>query len=165
MRIDWQTVGNCVSRALEDLEPEPAKCLDDLVHIGIDETSYLKGHKYITVIVNHDTNFVVWVCDGHGKSVLEQFYRSLSEEQFASIKVATGDGARWITECVNEFTPDCERCVAPFHVVEWAMKALYVVRLERWHKAQDKVKELSKDVPKKKGGQAKTTRKLQNWKL
>ena len=36
----------------------------------------------------------------------------------------TGDGARWITDCVNEFTPDCVRCVDPFHVVEWAMDAL-----------------------------------------
>lgn len=159
MRIDWQTVGNCVSRALEDLEPERAKRLDGLVHIGIDETSYRKGHKYITVIVNHDTNSVVWVSDGHGKSVLEQFYRSLSEEQLTSIKVVTGDGARWITDCVNEFTPDCERCVDPFHVVEWAMEALDVVRLERWHKAQDKVKELSKDAPKKKGRPSKSDTK------
>ena len=69
MRIDWQTVINCVSRDLEDLEPERAKRLDGLVHIGIDETSYRKGHKYITVIVKHDTNTVVWVSDGHGKSV------------------------------------------------------------------------------------------------
>lgn len=23
----------------------------------------------------------------------------------------------------NEFTPGCERCVDPFHVVEWAMEA------------------------------------------
>ena len=93
------------------------------VHIGIDETSYRKGHKYITVVVNHDTNTVVWVADGHGKSVLEQFYKSLTDEQLASIKVVTGDGARWITDCVNEFNPDCERCVDPFHVVEWAMDA------------------------------------------
>jgi hypothetical protein len=84
--------------------------LNGLVHIGIDETSYRKGHKYITVIVNHDTNTVVWVADGHGKSVLEQFYKALTDEQLSSIKVVTGDGARWITDCVNEFTPDCERC-------------------------------------------------------
>ena len=55
MRIDWQTVGSCISRSLHDLEPERAKRLDGLVNIGIDETSYRKGHKYITVVVNHDT--------------------------------------------------------------------------------------------------------------
>ena len=102
MRIDWQTVGSCISRSLHDLEPERSRRLDGLVRIGIDETSYRKGHKYITVIVNHDTNTVVWVADGHGRSVLEQFYKALTDEQLASIKVVTGDGARWITDCVNE---------------------------------------------------------------
>ena len=128
MRIDWETVGRCVHRTLNDIEPERSKRLDGLVNIGIDETSYRKGHKYITVIVNHDTNTVVWAAQGHGKSVLEQFYRQLTPSQLSSIKVVTGDGAKWITECVNAFTPECERCVDPFHVVEWAMEALDEVR-------------------------------------
>lgn len=79
-----------------------------------------------------------------------QFYEQLTDEQKASIKVVTGDGARWITDCVNEFTPDCIRCVDPFHVVEWAMDALDELRAERWHKAVDKVKELSKGKARKK---------------
>lgn len=64
MRIDWQTVGGCVSRALRDLEPERGRRLDGLVNIGIDETGYRKGCKFVTVVVNHDTNTVVWVGDG-----------------------------------------------------------------------------------------------------
>ena len=151
MRIDWQTVGNCMSRALHDLEPERSRRLNGLVNIGIDETSYQKGHKYITVVVNHDTNTVVWVADGHGKSVLEQFYKGLTDEQLASIKVVTGDGARWITDCVNEFTPECERCVDPFHVVEWAMDALDEVRKDRWRAAYEKAQKLSKENPQKRG--------------
>ncbi|MBR2694969.1 MAG: transposase [Thermoguttaceae bacterium] len=80
MRIDWETVGRCVSRVLNVIEPERTKRLDGLVRIGIDETSYRKGHKYITVIVNHDTNTVVWAAQGHGKAVLQTFYRQLSPE-------------------------------------------------------------------------------------
>ncbi len=64
MRIDWETVGRCVNRALNGIEPERSRRLDNLVKIGIDETSYKKGHKYITVIVNHDTNTVVWAAQG-----------------------------------------------------------------------------------------------------
>ena len=125
MRIDWQTVGSYISRSLHDPEPERAKRLDGLVNIGIDETSYRKGHKYITVVVNHNTNTVVWV--------------------------GNGDGARWITECVNKFTPDCERCVDPFHVIEWAMEALDAVRKERWHAAHEKAMKLVNDHPQKRG--------------
>ena len=151
MRIDWETVGRCVSRTLNDIEPERSRRLDNLVNIGIDETSYKKGHKYITVIVNHDTNTVVWVAQGHGKSVLTQFYKQLTPEQLSSIKVVTGDGAKWITECVNEFTPGCERCVDPFHVVEWAMEALDEVRREVWREAYNEAVRLAKEHPRKKG--------------
>ena len=134
MRIDWATVGRCISRVREDLEPDLDKRLNGLVNIGIDETSYKKGHKYITVIVNHDTNSVIWLHEGHGKSVLEMFYEKLTEEQRASIKVVTGDGARWITDCVKQYTPDCIRCMDAFHVVEWATDALDSVRLDEYRK-------------------------------
>ena len=151
MRIDWETVGRRVHRALNDLEPERSRRLDGLVNIGIDETSYKKGHKYITVIVNHDTNTVVWASEGHGKKVLEQFYRQLGAEQLASIKVVTGDGARWITDCVNKYTPECERCVDPFHVVEWAMEALDEVRREVWREAYKESETIARQHPRKAG--------------
>ncbi len=151
MRIDWATVGRCISRTLNEIEPERSRRLNGLVNIGIDETSYKKGHTYLTVIVNHDTNTVVWVGEGHGKSVLQQFYRTLTPDQLASIKVVTGDGAKWITECVNEYTPDCERCVDPFHVVEWAMQALDEVRREVWREAYTEAVELAKSNPRGKG--------------
>ena len=61
-----------------------------------------RATKYITVVANRDTTIVVWVADGHGKSVLEQFYKGLSKEQLASIRTVSGDATRWITECANE---------------------------------------------------------------
>ena len=155
LRVDWATVGNCIDRAMKDIEPDRSRRLDNLVRIGIDETSYKKGHKYITVVVNHDTNTVVWAAEGHGKKVLTSFYQSLTPEQLASIKVVTGDGAGWITDCVNEFTPGCERCVDPFHVVEWAMEALDEVRREAWRKAYDEARHLSEGLPKRRGRKSK----------
>ena len=151
MRIDWETVGRCVHRTMNDIEPEISRRLDGLVNIGIDETSYKKGHKYITIVVNHDTNTVVWAAQGHSKSVLTQFYRQLTPEQLSSIRVVTGDGAKWITECVNAFTPGCERCVDPFHVVEWAMEALDEVRREAWREAYDEALQLATEHHGKKG--------------
>ena len=151
MRIDWATVGKCISRSLNDIEPERSRRLNGLVNIGIDETSYKKGHKYITVVLNHDTNTVVWASEGHGKSVLERFYHQLTPDQLASIRVVTGDGAKWITECVNQFTPDCERCVDPFHVVQWAMESLDEVRREVWRDAYIEAQQLAKENPRKPG--------------
>ena len=55
MRIDWYTVGRCVTRAQQHLDPDVDKRrLDGLIRIGVDDTSYRKGHKYMTVVINHD---------------------------------------------------------------------------------------------------------------
>ena len=55
LRISRDTVGPIISRVEKELSANHQP-LDNLVNIGIDETSYKKAHKYITVIVNHDTN-------------------------------------------------------------------------------------------------------------
>ena len=68
---------------------------------GVDETSYRKGHKYMTVIINHDTGEVVWLHENHGKTVFEKFFQALTDEQRASIQYVSGDGARWIDECIE----------------------------------------------------------------
>ena len=72
LRVSWDTVGPIISRVEKELSKNTSP-FDNLVNIGIDETSYKKGHKYITIVVNHDTNTVVWVHKGFGKEVLEKF--------------------------------------------------------------------------------------------
>jgi len=159
MRIDWGTTGRCISRVHNDIEPDMGLRLDGLEEIGIDETSYQKGHKYMTVVVNHKTNSVVWASLGHGKEVLNQFMHLLTEEQRKSIKVVSGDGARWITDCVNENLPYAERCIDLFHVVEWTNEALNEVRIEAWHRANERVQELSQSKCRKGPGRPKKSDK------
>ena len=128
-----------------------------LVRIGIDETSYKKGHKYITVIVDHDTNTVIWVGKKHGKSVLESFFGELTEDQKASIQFVTGDGTRWIKDTVSEHCPNAIFCIDPFHVVSWMSDVLDQVRREEWNKARV---ELSKEKKVKGGKEAKAKEKV-----
>lgn len=151
MRIDWETVGRCIERAMTVLEPDPSRRLNGLVNIGIDETSYKKGHKYITVVVNHDTNEVVWLADTHGKNVLKRFFEGLTTEQLATIQNVSADGANWITECVEEFIPQAHRCCDAFHVVQWATDALDSVRKRRLADYNQKIKLMEAGKEKKRG--------------
>ena len=48
MRIDWETVGRIISRVCAD-ELDPDR-LQNLFEIGIDEVSWRKGHKYLTLV-------------------------------------------------------------------------------------------------------------------
>ena len=127
-RIDWHTVGSIARRVQDSLEKESPSRFDNLESIGIDETSYKKGHKYMTVIVDHKTGHLIWAKQGFGKTILTKFFEELTEEQRAKIKYVTADGARWISDCIAEFCPNAERCIDPFHVVQWANDALDEVR-------------------------------------
>lgn len=85
---------SCISRVREVLEPDIKKQYDGLVNIGIDETSYRKGHNYVTTVVNHDTNAVVCCAPGHSTEVLSQFFEELTEEHRKNIQSVSGDGAK-----------------------------------------------------------------------
>lgn len=136
MRMSWNSIGPVISRIRKDLDICPESRFDGLEKIGIDETSYRKGHKYMTVVVNHDTGRAIWVAPGHGRETLTKFFGLLSEEQRASIRLVSADGAKWIASCVEEFCPNAVRCIDPFHVVEWANEALSRVRIDSWHDAK-----------------------------
>lgn len=59
LRIAWRTVGSIIKRvageAIAARDP-----LAGLRRIGIDEISYKKGHRYLTVVVDHDEKRLVW---------------------------------------------------------------------------------------------------------
>ena len=147
MRIEWHTVGGICTRVYQELEIASPSRFNGLVNIGIDETSYKKGHKYMTVVVNHDASSVVWCAPEFGKEVLSKFFELLSEEQRTSIRCISADGARWIASCVEEYCPKAQRCIDPFHVVSWATDALDQVRREAWSEAHKQDKNQSKRKP------------------
>jgi len=127
-RINWHTVGSIVKRVQDALEKNEPSRYDNLEAIGIDETSYKKGHKYMTVVVDHKTGALIWAKKGFGKETLTEFFKELTKEQCANIKYVTADGARWIADCIADYCPNAERCVDPFHVVGWANDSLDEVR-------------------------------------
>lgn len=145
MRIEWHTVGGICNRVYKELEMQATSRFDGLVNIGIDETSYRKGHKYMTSVINHDTASVVWCGVGYGKEVLSGFFDLLTPAQRASIRCVSADGARWIASCVEEYCPNAERCVDPFHVVCWATETLDKERRKAWAEAH----QIAKAVPKR----------------
>ena len=143
LRVKWETVGSIIGRTVKELS-EGINRFDDLVNIGIDETSYKKGHKYLTVVVNHATNTVVWVGVGFGKTVLESFFELLNEKQKSGIKAVSGDGAGWIKDTVEANCPNAVFCIDPFHVVSWVTDILDQVRKEIWNDARKKLSEEKK---------------------
>ncbi len=66
MRIAWDTVGAIVERVIaERLDP---RRLDSLRLLGVDEVSYRRRHRYLTVVADHETGRIVWVRKGRNSA-------------------------------------------------------------------------------------------------
>lgn len=134
MRVAWRTVGRIIARVSAEFDEESA--LDGLRRIGIDEISHRKGQRYLVVVTDHDSGRVVWVKEGHSKETVHAFFDRLGPERCARIDVVTADAAKWIRGPVLERCPQAKLCMDPFHVVQWATKALDAVRRETWNTAR-----------------------------
>ncbi|MDQ2897494.1 MAG: transposase, partial [Actinomycetota bacterium] len=82
LRIDWGTVGRIISRVCVD-ELDPGR-LDDLFDIGIDEVSWRKQHRYLTLVVDHQRRQVVWGSEGSGEKAADEFFADLDSASLAA---------------------------------------------------------------------------------
>lgn len=132
MGVAWRTVGAIVTRvskaALAAIDP-----FADVTRIGIDEVSYRKGHRYLTVVVDHDSGRLLWASPGRDEATLQKFFKLLGAERAAKITLISADAATWIPNVVRERCPNAVLCMDPFHVVQWATRALDDVRRRVWN--------------------------------
>lgn len=147
MRIAWRTVGAIITRVVADIDNRVDR-LEGLRRIGIDEISYKKGHRYITVVIDHDSKRLVWAAPGRDKATVRKFFDALGEERSKLLTHVSADGAQWIADVVGERAPQAIRCADAFHVVSWATEALDAVRRQAYHDARA----LARSEPKGRAG-------------
>lgn len=135
MRVAWVTVGAIAARVVAEARAR-VDPFDGLRRIGIDEISYKKGHKYLTVVVDHDTGRLLWAKPGRDKDTLGAFFDELGADRAALITLVSADAADWIATVVAERCPNATLCADPFHMVAWATTALDEVRRQVWRDAR-----------------------------
>jgi transposase len=137
LRIAWRTVGSIIERVVAEgrAAHDP---FEGLTRIGIDEISYKKGHRYLTICVDHDTGRLLWAGVGKEKATLAQFFDLLGEERCKKIQLVSADAAEWIGKMVWRRCRNATLCIDPFHVVQWVGAALDLVRAEVWNNARKK---------------------------
>jgi transposase len=135
MRISWRTVGTIIAR----VSAEAGAATDQLAglrRIGIDEISYKRGHKYLVIVVDHDTGLLVWAAPGREARTVHAFFDQLGEERCGLLTHLSADGADWIAGPAAARAPQAVLCADPFHVVSWATGALDEVRRGVWRAAR-----------------------------
>ena len=127
-RVSWRTVGRACERVVAtELDPNR---LDGLFRIGVDEISWRKHHRYLTLVVDHDRGVVVWGAKGRDSVTLDGFFEELGPQRCEAIKAVSLDlGPAFIKSVTTDgHAPNAVICADPFHVVKLVGDALDEVR-------------------------------------
>jgi transposase len=126
-RTTWRSVVGIIGRVTAELSGQTDR-LAGLRRIGIDEVAYRKGQRYILRVVDHDSGAQVWAGKGANRDTLRKFFDILGAERCKLLTHVSADGAEWIHDVVRELAPQAKICLDPFHIVQWATKALDQLR-------------------------------------
>jgi len=104
--------------------------IPDPVNIAVDEKSYKKGHKYVTIVSDTDRRMVIWVSEGNSKESLDEFFRILGPERCRKIQTVSKDMHKpYIASC-EEHIPQALEVADRFHVIKKLNEVLDQCRRE-----------------------------------
>lgn len=126
MGIAWRTVGSIAERVVARMSPPDR--LDGLRVVGIDELSYRRHHKYVTIVTDHDTGKIVWAKEGKNTATLDAFFAQLGAERCAQLQTVTLDMSQAYISSVETHAPQAQIVFDRFHVQRLAQDALDQVR-------------------------------------
>jgi len=144
MHIAWPTVGNIIRRAVGRHGTQLTH--RRLVRIGIDEISYRRHHKYLTLVADHQGGNIVWGGDGRSGDTLGRFFDALGNDGRNSIELVSMDMCGAYIAKVRERLPRATIVFDPFHVIKLANHAVDEVRRAqvRTLKGQDQARAVKK---------------------
>lgn len=99
-------------------------------HFSADETSFRKGHDYVTVVTDQDSGHILHVADDRIKTSLESFYDGLAEAQKSAVdSVAMDMWSAYINMTLAVILDAREKIAfGKFHVAKYLREAVDKVR-------------------------------------
>ena len=108
--------------------------------IGVDETSFKKGHKYVTIVADVENSKVIYVCEGKDSSTLTKFNEDLINHggKPTMIQSISCDMSPAFINGISSEFPDAKITFDKFHVMKMMNEAVDEVRKQE----QSAIKEL-----------------------
>lgn len=132
--LSWDSSYGAVSRAVARGFSRKEQRIP--ARIAVDEKSFAKGHKYETLVCDHDRGTVEFVADHNKQESLEQYYRQFTDEEKASVTVVTMDMWDPFIAATRNHIPESENKIVfdRFHVMRHVSEAV-----DKARKAENKV--------------------------
>jgi transposase len=130
MGLSWDQAAGIMERAVRRglLRREATTA----TRIGIDETSFKKRHKYVTVVADLDAvdPTVLYIGDDRRKKTLADFYETLTPEAKGRLKAVSMDMWEPYIQATLDAIPDAEKKISfdKFHVAQHLGDAVDKVR-------------------------------------
>lgn len=126
--LSWDEVHGIMERAVK--RGLARRKAEPIPHIGVDEKSFRKRHRYVTVVSDIDRGRVLYVAEDRKQKSLDGFWPTLSEEQLASIKGVAMDMWEPYVNSTEEHLPNAEEKIVfdKFHVAKHLGEAVDKVR-------------------------------------
>lgn len=132
VRVDWDTVGRMITRVMETGLDQSR--LDDLFEIGVDDVSWRRRHKYLTLVSDHRKRKIVWGAEGRDTASLDSFFHELGTKRSEQLTAVSMDMSAAYAKSVKKpgHAVKAVICYDPYHVVALGTKALDTVRRQQW---------------------------------
>jgi transposase len=103
---------------------------DNLINIGVDEISFKKGRKYITIIYDLSDGKAkpIDYSEGNNRDSLEAFFRKLTEQQKSSIKTVNTDMAKAYIAAIQRQLPKADIIIDKYHLENLLNQAIDSLR-------------------------------------
>jgi transposase len=128
--VGWDTIDAIMSRAAR--RGLARRATHVVRHIGIDEKSIKKGHKYFTIVSDLDRGVVLWIGTGRRRETIDSCWATVSAELLAGIEGIAMD--MWLPyfESTMAHVPNAAEKIVfdKFHIVSYLTKAVDLTRRE-----------------------------------
>lgn len=141
-RVSWAQVFEAVRHAVE--WGKAHRNLDGITAIGVDELSWKKGHKYLTLVyqVDRDCRRLLWIGRDRTAATFERFFDWLGKERTAMLQFVVSDMWKAFLATVARRANAAIHVLDRFHVTKLCNDAIDEVRraeARKLREAGDKV--------------------------
>jgi len=120
----WRLLKRIVTKAISKQD------LSGVYAIAVDETSWKKGHKYVSFVFDYQTKKLIFGVEGKDHKVLEQFAQHLERHggKRENIRQVCCDMSKAFIKGIVENFPQAAITFDKFHVIKAANEALEKIR-------------------------------------
>lgn len=126
LRLSWKQIHSIQKRAVE--RGLARRREEEIIHIGIDEKSFLKGHSYVSILNDLNKGRVLDVIEGRTEESAETLLNILSEQQKDKVEAIAMDMWAAFMNAAGTVLPEADIVHDKYHIAGYLGKAVDAVR-------------------------------------